>query len=306
LSGTFLSHFSVLNTECTDHLLANYDRQEGEKTYADLTFGAGGHSLSLLDRHGDLQIIACDQDPDAFENGLKIIQEKNYTENINLLNINFAELPEYLSQRNVQLNGVVADLGVSSHQFDKDERGFSFRRDAPLDMRMNYKNSEIYTAEEIVNGYLREELEQIFFEFGEERFSKRIAEKIIEIRSREKIKTTKQLEDIVFHCYPKKMRFGKTNPSTRVFQALRIEVNQELKVLSEAIPRILECLKVGARMVVISFHSLEDRIVKRAFKTASLNGGFKLIVKKPILPSKKEINENSRSRSAKLRVIEKI
>jgi len=306
LADKFLKHYSVLNQECVEYLLENFQETVGESVYADLTFGAGGHSLALICEQKNTKIIACDQDPDAYSNGLAILKSNNLEEKIHLMNINFIELPNYLKENNIMLNGIVADLGVSSHQFDKGERGFSFRTDAPLDMRMNYHDDSISTAADIVNNYSKDELEKIFYNYGEERFTKRIVEKIIEERDKEELKTTKQLEDIIFHCYPKKMRYGKTNPSTRVFQALRIEVNQELKVLADVIPQLLNFLKPTGRMVIISFHSLEDRIVKRAFKTMAINGSFKLITKKPQLPSEKEINENSRSRSAKLRVIERV
>jgi len=247
-----------------------------------------------------------DQDPDALKNGRKLIEEKKLGERIDLISSNFSQFPSLMGDKypEIRFGGILMDLGVSSHQFDIPERGFSFKYDAPLDMRMNYEDDTQETAADICNTRSGEELEEIFREYGEERFSGRIAEKIVEVRP---IKTTKDLENIIFHCYPKKMRFGKIHPATRCFQALRIAVNEELGVLSEVLPQLTELLKTGGRLCVISFHSLEDRIVKRAFKElAKENESLKIVTKKPITPGESEIAANSRSRSAKLRVIERI
>lgn len=296
-------HFSVLKDECLSFLTENATL---DSYFADLTFGGGGHSFALLDLVKTYKLISVDQDPDALKNGAKLIEEKNLQKRIELISSNFSKFPSLMSEKypEVRFQGILMDLGVSSHQFDIPERGFSFKYDAPLDMRMNYEDDTLETAADICNTKTVEELEEIFKTYGEERYSKRIAEKIVEERP---IKTTKDLENIIFHCYPKKMRFGKIHPATRCFQALRIAVNEELGVLSEVLPQLTELLKTGGRLCVISFHSLEDRIVKRAFKElAKENESLKIVTKRPITPGENEIAANSRSRSAKLRVIERI
>lgn len=197
---------------------------------------------------------------------------------------------------------------MSSHHFDEATRGFSFRFDGPLDMRMNNHSDEFFTAEEVINEYGINQLVKIFDEYGEEKYSKKIANKIAEERKIKRITTTKELENIIFHCYPKEQRYGKTNPSTRVFQALRLEVNRELEVLSETINQLIPMLKVGGRLAIISFHSLEDRIVKNLFRDAALSVDLpvEVLTKKPVIPSDEEILNNYRSRSAKLRVLERV
>jgi len=296
-------HFSVLKDECLTFLTEN---ASPNSYFADLTFGGGGHSFALVEKDQSYKLIGVDQDPDALNNGAKLIAEKKMGDRIDLISSNFSKFPDLMKEKypEVKFQGILMDLGVSSHQFDIPERGFSFKHEAPLDMRMNYDDDSIETAADICNTRDVDELEEIFKTYGEERFSKRIAEKIVEERP---IATTKDLEDIIFHCYPKKMRFGKTHPATRCFQALRIAVNEELGVLSEVLPQLVGLLKSGGRLAVISFHSLEDRIVKRAFKElGSKDGPFRILTKKPLTPSEREIATNSRSRSAKLRVIERI
>lgn len=294
-------HFSVLKDECLNFLTEN--AQNGSY-FADLTFGGGGHSFALIDLDKSYKVIGVDQDPDALKNGRTLIEEKNLGDRVELISSNFSKFPKIIKEKHpsIEFQGILMDLGVSSHQFDIPERGFSFKYDAPLDMRMNYVDDSIETAADICNSRSAEELQEIFSTYGEERFSKRIAEKIVEVRP---IATTKDLEDIVFHCYPKKARFGKTHPATRCFQALRIAVNEELGVLTEVLPQLVSLLKPGGRLAVISFHSLEDRIVKRAFKELAKDE-FKILTKRPLTPSESEIAANSRSRSAKLRVIERI
>ena len=296
-------HFSVLKDECLEFLTEN---ASANSYFADLTFGGGGHGLALISLDKSYKLIATDQDPDALENGAKLIVEKNLADRIELISSNFSQFPKIMNEKypEVKFQGILMDLGVSSHQFDIPKRGFSFKYDAPLDMRMNYEDDSKETAADICNTRTVEELEEIFRSYGEERFSRRIAEKVVEERP---VKTTKDLEDIIFHCYPKKMRFGKTHPATKCFQALRIAVNEELGVLTEVLPQLVNLLKPGGRLCVISFHSLEDRIVKRAFKEfRGKESPFKILTKKPLTPSEKEIAANSRSRSAKLRVIERI
>lgn len=309
----YTRHYSVLKKECLDFLTENAPTEE-VSYFADLTFGGGGHSFEFLYRNPHFQVRSTDQDPDALKNGeLRIIEEK-MSERIKLFNTNFVDFPEMAKKdcpevfANGGFQGILLDLGVSSHHFDEAGRGFSFRFDGPLDMRMNYQSEDFLTAEEIVNTYTEEHLKKIFEEYGEEKYSKKIAVKICEDRKIKPITTTKELENIIFHCYPKEQRYGKTNPSTRVFQALRLEVNRELEVLTDVINQLIPLLKIGGRLAIISFHSLEDRIVKNLFKEASTKTDLpvEILTKKPIVPGEEEIFDNSRSRSAKLRVIERI
>lgn len=308
----YTSHYSVLKKECIDYLTENQDPKK-EAYYADLTFGGGGHTFALKNTSENAFVFSCDQDPDALKNGEERIKKEG-DGRVRLFDTNFVNFPEIVNKelehvlKSGGFDGILLDLGVSSHHFDEATRGFSYRFDGPLDMRMDYDNNQILSASEILERYPEKELERIFSEYGEERYSKRIAKKICEVREKEPIKTTKQLENLIFHCYPKEDRHGKTNPSTRVFQALRIEVNQELDVITQVIDRLFPLLKIKGRLAIISFHSLEDRIVKNEFKKLTNQNGLygELLTKKPILPTPQEILENSRSRSAKLRVIERV
>ena len=310
---SYTRHYSVLKKECIENLTSN---AEAEKIsyFADLTFGGGGHSFELLYSNPLFQVRSTDQDPDALKNGEQRITEEKMESRIKLFNTNFVRFPSLAKEECLEVieaggfQGILLDLGVSSHHFDEAGRGFSFRFEGPLDMRMNYKSDAFLTAEEIVNTYPEAQLIKIFSEYGEEKFSKKIAVKICEDRKLKRISTTSELENIIFHCYPKEMRYGKTNPSTRVFQALRLEVNRELEVLTDTITQLIPLLKIGGRLAIISFHSLEDRIVKNLFKEASQSSEFpiEILTKKPIVPGEEEIFDNSRSRSAKLRVLERI
>lgn len=310
---SYTRHYSVLKKECIENLTSN---AEAEKIsyFADLTFGGGGHSFELLYSNPLFQVRSTDQDPDALKNGEQRITEEKMESRIKLFNTNFVRFPVLASEECLEVikaggfQGILLDLGVSSHHFDEAGRGFSFRFEGPLDMRMNYQSDAFLTAEEIVNTYPEAQLIKIFSEYGEEKFSKKIAVKICEDRKLKRISTTSELENIIFHCYPKEMRYGKTNPSTRVFQALRLEVNRELEVLTDTITQLIPLLKIGGRLAIISFHSLEDRIVKNLFKEASQSSEFpiEILTKKPIVPGEEEIFDNSRSRSAKLRVLERI
>jgi 16S rRNA (cytosine1402-N4)-methyltransferase len=298
-------HITVLLDEPIRYITEPF---EADKEYyvLDGTFGGGGHSLTFAERHKNVHMISFDQDPTAIENGKGLIKEKGLEERVNLIQDNFVNLTTHLDKMELaEIDGAIFDLGVSSHQFDEKSRGFSFQEEAFLNMRMDQDESKL-TAYKIVNQYNEEDLAYIFSNYGEERFSNRIASRIVEERSRKELRTTKQLEDIIFHAYPKKMRFGKTHPATRCFQALRIEANGELEVLKKVIPEIAERLSSGSRLAIISFHSLEDRIVKLAFKELKSGGGFNILTKKPLVPSDEEISNNKRSRSAKMRVIEKI
>lgn len=308
----YKSHYSVLKKECIEFLTENQDSTK-ESYFADLTFGGGGHTFALKETSPRAYVFSCDQDPDALKNGEERIKREG-NNRVKLFDTNFVNFPEIAKKelavvfKNGGFDGILLDLGVSSHHFDEATRGFSYRFDGPLDMRMDYDNDHILSASEILERYPEKELERIFKDYGEERYSKRIAKKICETREKEPITTTKQLENLIFHCYPKEDRHGKTNPSTRVFQALRIEVNQELEVITKVITQLFPLLKIGGRLAVISFHSLEDRIVKNEFKKLTNQNELfgELLTKKPILPSPQEILENSRSRSAKLRVIERV
>lgn len=303
---SYTSHYSVLKAECIEFLSQNAG---DEPIFADLTFGGGGHTLALCEAFPRCRVISTDQDPEALENGYKIIKERGLEDRVDLIATNFVHFPELFKEKypNTLLNGVLADLGVSSHHFDKKERGFSFLGEAKLDMRMDVSDNSIKTAKEIINSYPEPKLIQIFKDFGEEKLAKKIAAKIVEARQKQEITTTKELENIIFHSYPPKQRHGRTHPATRVFQALRIEVNQELHVLTELLPPLLPLMEIGGKIAIISFHSLEDRIVKHSFKELTKSETpCQIITKKPVIPSDKEISENSRSRSAKLRVLERV
>ena len=267
--------------------------------YVDCTFGGGGHSLFLLKKYKNIKIIAFDQDTDSLTrfNENKNLQE--FKNRIIFCNDNFKNIEKNLKDLNIEkVNGLMADLGVSSKQLDNKERGFSFNSDAILDMRMNRNNN--LTAYDIVNSFDKDKLQEIFFKYGEESFSKQIAEKIVEQRIKGSIKTCNQLKDIV--C-KEKIKKRKTNPATKIFQALRIYVNDELGSLQEMLNSISKILNTNSRAVILTYHSLEDRIVKQTFKQ---NKELKIINKKVIIASDKELKENSRSRSAKLRVAEKL
>jgi len=307
------SHYTVLKKECIDTLTEKAPT-DAKSYYADLTFGGGGHSFEFLYRNPLFNVRSTDQDPDALKNGNARIESEGMLGRIKLINTNFVHFAEMIREHSPEVfeaggfQGILLDLGVSSHHFDEATRGFSFRFDGPLDMRMNHESDEFLTAAEIVNTYDEKDLKRIFEEYGEEKNARKIAAKIVEERKTKNIETTKELENIVFHCYPKEHRYGKTNPSTRVFQALRLEVNRELEVLSNTITQLIPLLKMNGRIAIISFHSLEDRIVKNVFRDASAKTDLPVdvLTKKPILPTEEEISHNSRSRSAKLRILERI
>lgn len=312
---TYTEHYSVLKEECIDFLTETIEQHCKETSYfADLTFGSGGHSLALLERNDHFNLLSLDQDPEAISNGNITIEKLNLQTRIQLIHDNFINFTNLVKEKHHHIlekpggfQGIILDLGVSSHHFDSGARGFSFRTESQLDMRMDISKKDSLKAVDIVNNYSIEELLSVFQKYGEERFSNRIAEKIISERVKKRIESTKDLENIIFHCYPRKLRYGRTNPSTKVFQALRIEVNDELNILSDTIPRLISLLKTQGRLAIISFHSLEDRIVKNRFKETKMGSkNYKIITKKPIIPKENEIKKNSRSRSAKLRVIERL
>ena len=304
----YLSHYSVMLKECLEAMESG-SRDSGSQVFADLTFGAGGHTFALSDHVSGSTVYSTDQDPDALKNGEENIRRRGKEGKVYLLPMNFQQFPEWCEKNQMQgkFAGILMDLGVSSHQFDKMERGFSFRADAPLDMRMNYGDPHTPTAADLLNSLSEKEIADLIFNYGEERLSRRIAAKICELRETKKIETTGELEDICFHAYPAKDRHGKTHPATRTFQALRIAVNDELRVLENTIPKLLPYLSEGGVLAIISFHSLEDRIVKHTFKELVEKEDFPvtILTKKPLTATDEELFENSRSRSAKLRMLKR-
>jgi 16S rRNA (cytosine1402-N4)-methyltransferase len=304
----YLSHYSVMLKECLE-ALGTGSKASGSLFFADLTFGAGGHTFALSDQISGSIVYSIDQDPDALKNGSEEISRRGKTGKIHLLPMNFEQFPDWCAENKMEgkFAGILMDLGVSSHQFDKMERGFSFRAEAPLDMRMNYGDESIATAADLLNNLREEEIADLIFKYGEERLSRRIASKIVELRQSEKIATTAQIEDICFHAYPVKDRHRGIHPATRTFQALRIAVNAELTVLENTLPKLLPYLSEGGVLAVISFHSLEDRIVKHTFKEIVEEKNFPatILTKKPLTATDEELSQNSRSRSAKLRLLQR-
>lgn len=264
--------------------------------YLDATVGGGGHSLLILQAAADVHLTALDQDEVAIAATQARLAEvePSFVERVQFWRGNFAEY----QPKGIEFDGIIADLGVNSYQLDTPTRGFSFRHSAPLDMRMNQQ--QLLSAADIINTYDEVELADIFFDYGEERLSRRIARKIVQQRPFE---TTTQLADVIASCYPPKSRYGRIHPATRVFQALRIAVNQELTALETFLSKAPQWLKLGGRIGVISFHSLEDRRVKQSFKSDS---HLQVLTKKPIQPLADEIADNPRARSAKLRLAERI
>ncbi len=270
----------------------------------DGTVGAGGHAAAILERlepHG--RLIGFDRDPQALSEARKSLV--SFGDRAMLVQENFKNIARKLKEiETPAVQGVLLDLGVSSMQLDRPERGFSFKVDGPLDMRMNPENP--LTAREIIRHYPKKELQDILWNFGQERFAKKIAERITQERSKRSIDTTMELASIIFQAVPKSYRYGRIHPATRSFQALRLVVNQELESLRECLAQVLDSLDFGGRLVVISFHSLEDRIVKVAFKEFQKEKQGRVLTKKPVVPTEAEISQNARARSAKLRAFEKL
>jgi 16S rRNA (cytosine1402-N4)-methyltransferase len=303
--GKYGKHYSVLKKDILDLFKKHSRPDTSSSVYCDLTFGGGGHSCAILEEFPSAYLHAFDQDQEALANGLEKLNSLGYSDRATIHHSNFENFSEVIDS-DTQFDGVLLDAGVSSHQFDSGGRGFSFRFEAELDMRMD-NNQSIKPASFYINSLDEPELLKILREYGEEKFARNIVTEIMQRRKLGEISTTKQLEDICFHSYPKKLRHGKIHPATKTFQALRIHVNRELEVLTNVIGQVIPQLKVGGLFAVISFHSLEDRIVKHGFKEL-LNGDLpiEILTKKPVLPSEDEIFENSRSRSAKLRVIKRL
>lgn len=307
-------HVSVLLEETIDSLNICSDG-----IYVDGTTGGGGHSYEIAKRLGDKgRLICIDQDAEAL--AAARVRLAPFEEKITFVKSNYVHMKEVLSELSIpKVNGIVLDLGVSSYQLDNAERGFSYREDAPLDMRMDREQST--TAKDIVNEYPESELFRIIKEYGEERFARNIARNICRQRKEKPIETTLELVDLIRTSMPAKARNGKSHPAKRTFQAIRIECNRELDVLRQALDDMIDLLCDGGRLSIITFHSLEDRMVKTSFKkqenpctcppdfpvcVCGKKPKGKVITRKPILPSEEELERNTRSKSAKLRVFEKI
>ena len=306
-------HVSVLLNETVDGLNI---RKNG--IYVDCTLGGGGHSEEVLKRlEGTGLLIGIDQDEDALSAAKERLKEYK---NVIFVHDNFENIKEIVNREcNGKVNGIMADLGVSSYQFDTPERGFSYRFDAPLDMRMNRENS--LNAYEIINHYSQADLFRIIKDYGEEKFAQNIAKHICMEREKKPVETTFELNEIIKASIPAKMREKGGHPSKRTFQAIRIECNRELEILENTLDDMIECLGSEGRLCIITFHSLEDRIVKNNFKNnenpCTCPANFpvcvcgkvskgRVISRKPITAGDEELEENSRSQSAKLRVFEKI
>lgn len=305
------SHYSVLLSETVEGLNINPDG-----IYVDGTLGGGGHALEICRHLKRGHLYGIDQDDAAIAAAERRLSE--FQDKVTILRDNYCNAKAALSALGVKkVDGMVLDLGVSSHQFDQAERGFSYRFDAPLDMRMDRRKT--LTARDIVNNYSEQELFHIIRDYGEDPFAKNIAKHIVKAREQGPVETTYQLNEIIKAAIPAKMR-QKGHPSKQTFQALRIECNRELEVLKNSLDDFIDLLNPGGRLCIITFHSLEDRIVKTAFKrnenpctcppefpvcVCGKKSRGKVITRKPILPGEQELLQNARSKSAKLRVFEK-
>ncbi|WP_066872922.1 16S rRNA (cytosine(1402)-N(4))-methyltransferase RsmH [Clostridium mediterraneense] len=306
-------HISVLLNECIEGL-----KIKNDGIYVDCTLGGAGHSSVILQHLGENgRLIGIDQDKDALKAAGERLKDFN---NATLVHSNFENLKNVLDNLEIDgVDGILIDLGVSSYQLDNAERGFSYMQDAPLDMRMN--REEEFSAYEVINTYTAEQLFRIIKEYGEEKFAKRIADFIVKAREEKPIETTFELVEIIKSAIPAKARREGPHPAKRTFQAIRIEVNRELAIISNTIKDGVEKLNKGGRMAIITFHSLEDRIVKKTYKdltnpctcpsslpvcVCNNKPIVKIITRKPIEASEEELEYNPRSRSAKLRVIEKL
>lgn len=307
-----MKHYSVMKDES---LLGLNVKEDG--IYVDATLGYAGHSSEILKRIKRGFLFAFDQDEEAIKFSDELLS--SIGQNYKIIHSNFVNLKKCLKENNIeQVDGILFDLGLSSPQIDDKARGFSFMQDSDLDMRMD--KSKSFKATDVVNNYSVEELTEIFFNYGEENKSKFIARAIVDYRKKSKIQTTKELVNIIRLSVGEKY-FNINHPERQIFQAIRIEVNNELNVLRDVLPDAISMLKVGGRISVITFHSLEDKIVKQVFKKYSevdeivkglpvipdeYKPLIKLVNKKPLVATNKELSENSRSKSAKLRIIERI
>ncbi|MDD3225878.1 MAG: 16S rRNA (cytosine(1402)-N(4))-methyltransferase RsmH [Clostridium sp.] len=305
-------HVPVLLNECMENLDI-----KSNGIYVDCTLGGAGHSINILKRLGnDGRLIGIDQDMDAIRAAKKKLEDYK---NVTYVHDNFYNIDNILENLKIDaVDGILMDLGVSSYQLDEAERGFSYMHDAKLDMRMNRESN--FSAYEIVNKYEKEKLYRVIRDYGEERFANRIADNIIKAREEKPIETTFELADVIKASIPAKFRRDGPHPAKRTFQAIRIEVNSELKILDKAIEDGVNRLKSGGRIAIITFHSLEDRIVKTKFKklhdpcecpkdlpcVCGKKPIVDLVTRKPIAANSEELELNSRSRSAKLRIAQKI
>ena len=313
LSDMNFEHISVLLSESIENLQI---RPEG--VYVDGTLGGAGHSFEICKRLSDKgRLFGFDQDEDAIAAASDRL--KGYADRVTIIRSNFRNMAKELRERGVeQVDGILLDLGVSSHQLDEAERGFSYRFDAPLDMRMDQRQGR--SAADVVNTYEEEELFRVIKEYGEEKFAGRIAANICRARAEKPIESTGELAEIIKNAIPAKFRNGGGHPAKKSFQAIRIEVNDELKVLEESLDSIIDLLSDGGRLCIITFHSLEDRIVKNIFRrnekpctcppdfpvcVCGKKSKGRVISRKPVLPTPEEIEKNLRSHSAKLRVFER-
>ncbi len=308
-------HKSVLLNEIVEML-----GPQTAQVFVDATLGLGGHSEAILRRAENVQIVGIDQDLEAIRFARERLE--NFGENVRIFHANFAEIKEVLAEAKIEkVNGILADLGVSSLQFDTGTRGFSFRFDAPLDMRMN-ADSDDETAAEMLARLSETEIADLIYEYGEERMSRRIARRIVWKRELgEPVKTTKELAETVEKAIGRGKSKDKIHPATRTFQALRIAVNREIEILEKFIRDAVEVLEIGGKLAIITFHSLEDRVVKKTFLklagrcdcpprlpqcVCGAEKKIEILTRKPIVPDEIETAENPRARSAKLRVCQKI
>ena len=287
--------------------------------YVDCTIGGAGHSLEIVKRLNNGKLYGFDRDSEAIETSRKRL--KDYADKVVLTKMNYKDAPSFLKENGIEkIDGVLIDLGISSYQIDEGKRGFSFLHNGRLDMRMG-QDEDTLTAFDIVNFYSEEKLIDVFYKYGEEEFAKVIARNIVKKRQEKQIETTFELRDIIEESLPKKVIYSRGGASKKVFQAIRIEVNGELVGLDKCLEDFIDMLNVGGRMAVLTFHSLEDRIVKNVFKLESIDcicppktpicichhkAKIKLVNRKPVMASEQEQKENSRSTSAKLRLVERI
>ncbi len=306
-------HKSVLLNETVDSL-----NIKPNGIYIDGTLGGGGHAYEVCKRLGEHgRFIGIDQDAEAIEAaGLRLAE---FGDKVTIVRSNYVDIDNILKSLNIsKVNGIMLDLGVSSHQLDTVERGFSYKENAPLDMRMDVRNP--MTAKDIVNNYSEMELYRVIRDYGEDKFAKNIAKHIVNARKEKEIETTYELNDIIKAAIPMKMRVNGGHPAKKTFQAIRIELNKELEVLNNSIDKMIDLLDDGGRLSIITFHSLEDRIVKTRFRNnenpcicppdfpvcvCGKKPKGKVITRKPIVPSEQEIVENKRAKSSKLRVFER-
>ncbi|HHE76753.1 MAG TPA: 16S rRNA (cytosine(1402)-N(4))-methyltransferase RsmH [Candidatus Parcubacteria bacterium] len=297
-------HIPVLQKQVLDYL----DPKTNEN-FIDATFGEGGYAKAILERTKPKgKILGIEIDPGLYKNkNIEIENNQDFSGRIILVNDSYINLKQIVEREKFYgADGIIFDLGMSSWHLEKSKRGFSFLKNEPLDMRYKDSAGEELTAKEILNEWDARDLESIFKEYGEERFAKRIASAIGEFRKKRGIETTFQLVEVIKKATPAWYHHKRIHPATRVFQALRIVVNQELKNIKRALPQSIEVIKTGGRIIIISFHSLEDRLIKNFLKVASKNNLLRVLTKKPITADKEEIRSNPRARSAKLRAAIKL